>query len=231
MVTDRDKRVIQRIINAFETSKAEGDYGMVTLLPNDPGGLTYGRSQTTLNSGNLELLLDSYLDKRLAVPEDAEFYVPAVLLDTLMHDIHIKNQQLNQPNVLLHALLRRLGQDPIMKMCQDEFFDEAYWEPAYNKAVSIGLRYPLSYAVVYDGYVHGFFEGIRKKFSERPPSNGGEEKAWTIAYVNARRNWLRSKSHLAATVYRMDTFLSLIMTGNWELRTPFSAHGVQINDN
>ncbi|MCI0508166.1 MAG: hypothetical protein L0Z73_18980 [Gammaproteobacteria bacterium] len=60
MVTQLQKLTAQAIVNIFETGKVRGDYGKVTLLRGDPGHLTYGRSQTTLASGNLYLLIKDY---------------------------------------------------------------------------------------------------------------------------------------------------------------------------
>jgi chitosanase len=56
------KRVAQAIVNIFETGKAQGEYGQVTLLAGDSGHLTYGRAQTTLGSGNLFLLIKDYCE-------------------------------------------------------------------------------------------------------------------------------------------------------------------------
>ncbi len=56
MLADLQKRTAQGIVNIFETGQVQGDYGKVTLLAGDTGHLTYGRSQTTLASGNLYLL-------------------------------------------------------------------------------------------------------------------------------------------------------------------------------
>ena len=53
MITDLNKLSIQAIVNVFETGRAHGDYGKVTLLSGDSGHLTYGRSQTTLASGKI----------------------------------------------------------------------------------------------------------------------------------------------------------------------------------
>ena len=52
----------QAIVNVFETGSAHGDYGNVTVVSGDTGHLTYGRSQTTLASGNLYLLIKAYCD-------------------------------------------------------------------------------------------------------------------------------------------------------------------------
>ena len=48
------------MVNIFETGSVQGQYGSVTLIPGDTSHLTYGRSQTTLASGNLSLLIKAY---------------------------------------------------------------------------------------------------------------------------------------------------------------------------
>jgi len=60
VVTALQKSTAEAIVNVFETGSAVGDYANVTLLAGDAGHLTYGRSQTTLASGNLFLLLKAY---------------------------------------------------------------------------------------------------------------------------------------------------------------------------
>ena len=62
MLTEVQKRTAQCIVNIFETGSARGDYAAVTLLPGDAGHLTYGRSQTTLGSGNLHTLIADYVN-------------------------------------------------------------------------------------------------------------------------------------------------------------------------
>ena len=59
MLTDLQKKTAQAVVNIFETGTALGKYGNVTLMAGDSGHLTYGRSQTTLASGHLSLLLMS----------------------------------------------------------------------------------------------------------------------------------------------------------------------------
>jgi chitosanase len=54
------KKTAGAILNIFETGAVFGRYGKVTLIPGDTGHLTYGKSQTTLGSGNLALLIHDY---------------------------------------------------------------------------------------------------------------------------------------------------------------------------
>ena len=63
------KQIAEAIVNIFETGRPHGDYGAVTVLRGDSGHLTYGRSQTTLGSGNLFLLIKAYCER-----DDAQFH-------------------------------------------------------------------------------------------------------------------------------------------------------------
>ncbi len=74
MPTDLQKATSEAIVNIFETGMVRGDYGNVTLLRGDAGHLTYGRSQTTLASGNLFLLIKAYVEAKGA--EYAEQFKP-----------------------------------------------------------------------------------------------------------------------------------------------------------
>ena len=62
MLTPTQKKTAESIINLFETDEVLGDYSKVTLLAGDTGHLTFGRSQTTLGSGNLYELVRRYCD-------------------------------------------------------------------------------------------------------------------------------------------------------------------------
>src|SRR5271154_6907814 len=59
-LTALQKAAAQAIVNIFETGSIRGNYSDVTLMRGDTGLLTYGRSQTTLASGNLFLLIQDY---------------------------------------------------------------------------------------------------------------------------------------------------------------------------
>ena len=54
------EQTAKAIVNIFETGRLKGDYASVVVASGDAGHLTYGRSQTTLASGNLYLLISSY---------------------------------------------------------------------------------------------------------------------------------------------------------------------------
>src|SRR5579859_3352488 len=114
MLKEQQKRIAQAIVNIFETGTAEGNYADVTLIPNDPGHLTYGRSQTTLGSGNLYLLIKDYCDAPGAQYADG--------LAPYLTRLKAKDLSLDNDGDL-KRLLKQAGNDPVMHTVQDAFFD------------------------------------------------------------------------------------------------------------
>lgn len=223
MLTPTQKQTAQAIVNLFETGAVLGDYGNVTVIPGDTGHLTFGRSQTTLGSGNLLDLLQRYCSNdgarfghRLS-PWLARFEATDLSLDS---------------DLRLHNLLRATADDPIMRETQDVFFDEVYWQTAARIAANLGIASALGTAVVYDSTVHGSWKSMR----DRTIAQSGAlvtlgEKKWITAYVNTRRAWLTShpRSDLRKTAYRMEAFLRLIEQGYWGLELPLVVRGAEIS--
>jgi chitosanase len=224
MLTDLQKRTAQAIVNIFETGRVQGEYGKVTLIPGDPGHLTYGRSQTTLASGNLHLLIKDYCETAgAALASRLRRYLPGLAArDTAL-----------DTDTTLRGLLEEAGDDPVMCGCQDRFFDRVYWNVAVQRAANTGIASPLGTTVVYDSTIHGAWGIVQARTSERHgnPADVGEE-AWVTDYVAERRDWLatHSKPVLHATVYRMDAFQQLIQAGNWVLPLPLRVRGVTIDE-
>ena len=224
MLTTTQKRTAEAIVNIFETSQVLGNYSKVTLLTGDTGHLTYGRSQTTLGSGNLSKLLERYCANQGArfasrlEPSLPRFAAGDISLD---NDLHV------------HNLLRASADDPVMRDTQDAFFEEFYWEPAALAAEAIGISSPLGVAVVYDSFIHGSWAMIRDRTVEKVGScNAAGEKKWIKEYVATRRSWLadHSRADLRATVYRMDALQRLIDQEYWGLNLPLVVRGAEISN-
>jgi len=222
MLSESQKRTAQAIVNIFETGTAEGRYDDITLLKGDPGHLTYGRSQTTLGSGNLYLLLQDYCDT-----PGARY---AAGLTPYLARLKAKDLSLDNDSTL-KSLLKNAGTEPLMQRVQDAFFDRVYWTPAVKAALHSGHSLPLSIAVVYDSHIHGSWKRVR----DTTHSNVGQvsavgEKAWIAGYVKTRRDWLANHSIkiLNSTVYRMDAFQKLIQADNWHLEPPIVVRGVNV---
>jgi chitosanase len=217
------KRTAEAIVNIFETSAVRGRYGEITLIPGDTGHLTFGRSQTTLASRNLHKLIARY-----CATTGARFatrlapYLPSLA----SADVSLDDDQ------KLHNILRASADDALMRETQDQFFDEAYWQPAERAATRLGIASPLGIAVVYDSFVHGSWKTIKDLTDTTSgPLDAVGEQAWIGEYVTARRNWLANhrREDLHATTYRMDAFDRLIEQGFWGLELPLVVRGIEIS--
>jgi len=223
LLTDLQKGAVQAIVNIFETGAPLGDYASVTLLEGDTGHLTYGRSQTTLASGNLYLLIKDYVDTEDAVFAEAQRpYLPRLEAIDLSLD----------EDSDFHAILRKAGADPAMQRVQDAFFDRIFWAPAVRSAAYIDSTLALGMAVIYDSRIHGSWHAIRDRvIKEYGSLSDLGEKTWMWRYVAHRRNWLATHDNtlLRKTVYRMDSMQTLMGSEKWDLSLPFSVRGINID--
>ncbi len=223
MLTDLQRRTAQAIVAIYETGKPQGGYDMVTVTPGDTGHLTYGRSQATLASGNLYLLLKAYVEDENALfsRELLPFLDRARALDTSLDH-----------NEEFRDLLKRAGSDPAMHDTQDAFFDRLFWTPATRAARAISVEEPLSVTVVYDSLIHGSWPRLRDRTMELygTPAGLGEHE-WIEKYIATRHDWLAHHSNrlLRRTVYRMDSFQQLITDRKWELRLPVYVRGIRVD--
>lgn len=222
-LTASQEKTAKAIVNIFETGEVLGNYGSVTLIPGDTGRLTFGRSQTTLDSGNLFILLKTYCEN-----EGARF---GARLSEWLPSIDAKDDGVDTDKKL-HNVLRASADDPIMRDTQDQFFDKAYWQPAARNAANNGVSTALGMAVIYDSVIHGSWVAIRKRVLDQiGPVESAGERVWISTYVQTRKNWLAtsSRSDLRRTVYRMETFEALISHDNWGLNLPLAVRGREIS--
>jgi len=217
---DTQKAVAQAIVNVFETGRVLGNYGAVTVLKGDSGHLSYGRSQTTLGSGRLYTLLLGYCQQSNAKPEFAEE------LKRCLPRFQQKDFSLDTDSAV-KDLLKQAATDPVMRAAQDQFFNENYFAPALRDAAATGITEPLGQTVVYDSHIQGGWASLKARM---PAINDlGGETAWITRYIEVRKAWLQSlQPPLPSTVYRTDSFKSLIDAGKWKLGLPLMVHGVNI---
>ena len=219
------KTRILSVVNIFETGTPDGQYDNISIYRDgklDQFGrktrqITYGRSQTT-EQGNLKDLIAAYIANNGTFSKHFSFYLPKIGVEPLVD------------NEMFKTVLQDAAKfDPIMKQTQDVFFDKEYYQPALAFCDDNKFLLPLSMLVVYDSYIHSgrVPQKVRNMFPESTPKNGGDEKAWVKAYVNARRRWLQNLPNpVPVTVYRMDCFIAQIADGNWLLERPVTSGGV-----
>lgn len=224
MITDLQRATAHAIVNVFETGSVRGDYAEVTVVAGDLGHLTYGRSQTTLASGNLYLLIKAYCNEPGARYGDQ--------FQRYLQPLQARDISLDSDRELI-ALLRNAGEDPVMADVQDDFFDRVYWVPALRCAQKADFETALSTAVVYDSWVHGSWSRVRDlTIGAHGSAAVVGERPWIAAYVDTRREWLANHSNrlLRRTVYRMDAFKKLIAAENWDLGLPLMIRGTTIDE-
>ncbi len=223
-LTPQQKHICEQVINAFESSSAAGKYGLISIMDDGPHKvkqISYGRSQTT-EYGNLEELLEMYVDSNGLYATAVAPYLSKIGVIPLVNDS------------LFKQLLRDAGKnDPVMRQVQDQFFDLRYFQPAIEWMDDNGFSLPLSALVIYDSYIHSgsIMMFLRKRFPERTPKNGGNEKIWISQYVDTRQAWLTTHSSqlLRTTVYRTSCLKIEIARNNWDLSMlPIRAHDVDI---
>ncbi len=223
-LTIAQRQLIERVVNAFETGRPQGDYGALAIFNDGPHGirqLTYGRSQTT-EYGKLPVLVSRYVEARGTYSADFASYADRVGTVPLTDDFQFR------------SLLRTAGRtDAVMRAVQDAFFEKEFFLPAMEWARSHGFTLPLSALVIYDSFIHSgsILSLIRQAFAERPPAAGGDEGAWTTAYVAARHAWLAGHTRTAVrkTVYRTRCLMEQIRRGNWQLEMGVvRANGVEV---
>ena len=210
------------IVNVFETSLPLGDPAAYAVL-DDGAGVSYGSGQFTHRSGSLLAVVEEYL-ARGGVVGRAVFVKSLPLLrrrDSFAINETARDQKFKK--ALKAAAISRE-----MRSAQAAVSARLYLGPAVDACAGLGLKLPLSLAVVYDSVVHGSWPAIRNSVKLPAPANGGDEKRWVTAYVRARHQWLCASPRLAKTSYRTQFFLDQIAAGRWELDLPLAVRGTRL---
>lgn len=218
------KRILVQTVNAFETSDANGNYALLTVFRDGKGGtrqITYGRSQTT-EQGNLKDLLQMYVDNKGTYADKIAPFLKRIGRESLVDNAAFKRLLVVSAKV-----------DPVMRQTQDQFFDKQYFQRAMKWAADNGIVLPLSLLVIYDSFVHSgsIMWFLRKRFAEKPPTEGGDEKAWIGQYLAVRLAWLSThwSAPLRRSAYRVQTLLTEIKSNNWHLDKSFVANDEKIS--
>ncbi len=203
--------VIDAIVTIFESGQP-ANYGAIAHDPKDAGGLSYGKHQASLTSGNLYALISAYC----ATPEAqcaAEF-------QPYLDRLKARTRTLDSDRTLI-LLLQRAAKDPVMQKVQDDFFTAYFMEPALKKWQSMGFQTALSAGVVYDSFINSGSLNLEKMTADKYGQPSAEnEKDWTANYVATRKAWLAQ--YYPANVVRMETFEGLVNKGDWDLSLPIN---------
>lgn len=223
-LTTTQRNLIERVINAIETGRPEGQYGALSIAadgPNNIRQLSYGRAQAT-EYGPLRQLVQMYVSAGGQYSAELAAYADRVGSEALTWDANFKN------------LLKDAGRnDPVMQQVQDQFFEKIAFTPAMAWADDNGFTRPLSALVIYDSWIQSgrVLWLLRQRFSENPPALGGHEQTWISEYVRVRHEWLKSSARLAVrrSIYRTEAFKAQIAVANWDLgHVPVRVNGIDV---
>jgi len=217
-------RLFARILNVFENDSGspETDYKSIYIYhdgKNKRRQVTLARGFTD-DGGNLRKVVERYISKGGQLSETFQARMSQFGKGTLVDD-----------KEFLKALITAASEQT-MREAQDEVFNEVYLGPALSWASVHKFTTALSYGVIVDSYLQsgGMLGWLMQKFPERNPLNGGDEKAWVKAYLNARLNWFqRATGALHNCTYRPKFFLGQIEKGNWELEGSIICNGSKIS--
>jgi chitosanase len=228
-ITKAQEETILRILEAIETGRPGGDYGLVSLLHDGEGD----RLQITLGiqfdeaSGDLKKVLRLYQSRSGDAAPKLAPYIPRInTFATTSATVLGLDQG-------FHGLLRSLGSDPVMQNAQDDIFEQETWLPAKEWADQNGFTLPLSLLVIADSFLQSgsMLSFLRRRFVERVPARGGLEKSWIRAYVTVRHSWLKGSANAALrnSSYRTLLYLSLLELQDWALAEPqYVVNGVEV---
>lgn len=231
-LTPDQKRAIDSILCIFETGRlpSPSAYQTCTIL-NDGAGISYGKHQSTDKGGTLDLIVQRYIAKggqHAAALKPYVQYLTGNQTTPYVSGVPRPAWVTSLINLLVAA-----GADPIMQKAQDEIFEEQYMNPALGHAKAAGVKHPLSLLVIYDTCIQSgpaAVSRMRNLFNEASPANGGDEKAWTKAYIRARQNWLLAFPNklVQASSYRTKALMEIAEANNWDLTLPMRVRGVTL---
>lgn len=227
-ITQDKIRLIKSILSCFEQGSVKPKFDELYLLKDGPFLNGEKRRQITISVGvtqygNMGDLLTRYSKTSGKYAAQFKPYLNKIKDPGLVNDSNFKS-----------LLVKAAREDPIYVSLLDSFFDEKYIYPAIKWTEDRGMSEPLSYAWVCDSFLHSgtVLPFLLKKFPEVPPSKGGSERAYGLAYLKARKNWLQN--HTDSTLKKLWTrpnwYIKQMENGNWKLdKFPISPNGVSIS--
>lgn len=213
--TEREKKVAKLLVNLWETGEVRGRYDLLVVL-DDGAGITFGRNQTTENSGGLSKLLKKYEEM-------------GGLYNFSKFELYPSAKKFNMTNneEFKRMLVESARNDKIMRDCQDLYFDENFFHPALQICEHFKFEEPLSLHFVYDCCIqHGpgskYKDGLAFDRLKKWEDENLSEKEKVKSMCEKRHVFLGSINHAQKTRYRTQSILELMNSDKWKLETPLT---------
>ena len=227
----------ERLTSLFENDTLKFQYGYAEKL-GDGRGITAGRVGFTTGTGDACEVVMRFTAQ---VPGNGL----AVYLPELLRLNEASNRDDTSGLGGFISAWQQAARDPRFCAVQDAVMDEMYYEPAVRHADELGLHTALARAAIYDAIIqHGDGEDqdgvpalIRSadKAARGNPKTGTDEKVWLHAFLEARRADLAhsfdpaTRKAWAESVDRVDVFLAIEASGNYDLHGPIKVHSHDFN--
>jgi Ig-like domain from next to BRCA1 gene/Glycosyl hydrolase family 46 len=208
----------------------------------DAGIVSYGKHQATLQSGNLEGVLNAYFQRSSSPTSQAlqqEFAARVQRKEeSLRHDGRFKQ------------LLLEASQEAAMGEAQDELFATNFYLPVVARAKELGIKTALGVASLYDTRIQGGLEGLVTavsqklgvtKVGETGSAGPVDEPTWLRTFLDEREAWLNRLADkkeaqnkltdaqwLRTSTFRVVELRRLLNDGNLTLADDFSVRGQRI---
>ncbi|MFC4511582.1 chitosanase [Streptomyces ehimensis] len=216
-----EKDIAMRLVSSAENSTLDwrGQFRYIEPYP-DGRGYTGGIIGFTSGTGDMLELVERYTKKKPDNP--LAKYLPA------LRKVNGSDSHAGLGKPFEEAWRKAADEDKAFRDAQEAERDRVYFDPSVKQAKADGLR-TLGQFVYYDAIVmHGpgdgkdSFGGIRKAAlaKAKPPAQGGDEKAYLDAFLDARKKVMK-KEEAHSDTSRVDTAQRVFLNeGNFDLRPP-----------
>lgn len=164
-------KTVRAILNVFESGQIKSRYDLLVVLKDD-AGISFGRSQTTENSGGLHRLLSEYVAASGKFAAQIKQYLPRLYdgkdadLKSEMDEDGTYSGGLTNDQGFKDLLQQAAKEDSILRRAQDRYFHQKYLVPAINYAEEIYVKSALGLAIIYDTSIHSGEHAIDRHFSK-----------------------------------------------------------------
>ncbi len=240
LLTPGQRLFIKNTLSVFESGKlfSVGSAATITIL-SDGAGYSAGSHQATDKSDSVDLIVKDYIARPCAkFAREFEAFLPDLVANASTRENPKKPSARAQAFM---ALWRRAAAEDtaLFIASQDAVFERVYWTPVQSIMAQDKFQFALTGLVLYDTSIQSGAARIathRQTFAAGPPKNGGDEKTWTRAYIEARAAWISSfvssspdKQKLVRnSVYRANELREMAQGDNWDLRLPAKVLGVTV---
>lgn len=207
-------------------------------------GYVYGLCGASARNGALAEVLVAYYEAggRLSLSGDGAHTDLRVILDVVHLSARLSSGRVDSRVLALGVALRAASADPRMVAAQELVDRKRTWGAVHELCLELQLRRPLSWLVVCDLASEGsVVEAPRAKRriarlqEDLPegfvsPAEGGPERAWVLALLDARTAELERSPHPDAPrlLARARGLRQLAREKRWDLRRPFELLGARV---